>query len=164
MIYSFFLITPQFYVFTCLLFSDLNAIDLSTNPGMLLSFFYYFSVNYSLNNKFELKSIKDKSSLLCFVVLAFVLVIIMTGHATDKVITKIGVGFEERCYLSENINQYNIPDKYVSRKNNAILSVFVLSDISNEMYIGHKENDEINFGYSFKYKNLNQISCNYQKL
>ncbi|MDH0357128.1 hypothetical protein [Morganella sp. GD04133] len=163
-IYSFFLITPQIYVIACLFFSVLNVINLSSRLGIILSFFYYFFVVCSLKNQIKFDFIKSNIFLLSFVTVAVILIIIIVGRGADKVITKIGVGFEERCYLSENIRQYNIPEKYVFRKNDTILSLFVLSDISNEMYIGHKENEEINFGYSFKYKNLNQVSCNYQKL
>lgn len=148
----------------CLLFSSLNVIELSSHLGLLLSFVYYLSVVYLLENKIELDSIKSNVFLLSFVMIVFILTIIMAGRGADKIITKIGLGFEERCYLYGDMIQYNIPEQYISRKNDTVLSIFVLSDISNEMYIGHKENEEINFGYSFKYKNLNQISCNYQKL
>ncbi|HDF2344304.1 TPA: hypothetical protein PC598_003962 [Morganella morganii] len=164
MIYLFFLITPLIYVIACLFFSVLNVINLSSHLGLMLSFFYYLFVVYLLKNQIEFDSIKSNVFLLSFVTAAVILIIIIVGRGADKVITKIGVGFEERCYLSEDIRQYNIPEQYVFRKNDTILSLFVLSDISNEIYIGHKENNEINFGYSFKYKNLNQVSCNYQKL
>lgn len=163
-IYSFFLITPQIYVISCLFFSVLNVINLSSRLGIILSFFYYLFVVCLLKNKIEFNSIKSNIFLLSFVTVTVILILIIVGRGADKVISKIGVGFEERCYLSENIRQYNIPEQYVFHKNDTILSLFVLSDISNEMYIGHKENDKINFGYSFKYKNLNQVSCNYQKL
>lgn len=164
MIYSFFLITPQFYVIMCLLFSSLNVIELSSHLGLLLSFVYYLSVVYLLENKIELDSIKSNVFLLSFVMIVFILTIIMAGRGADKIITKIGLGFEERCYLYGDMIQYNIPEQYISRKNDTVLSIFVLSDISNEMYIGHKKNDEVKFVYSFKYKNINQVSCDYKKL
>lgn len=71
----------------------------------------------------------------------------------------IGVGFNERCYFTDEINKFRIPEKYITHKNNAISSIFVLSDISNEISVGYKQDEKINFVYSFIYKEINQVSC-----
>lgn len=136
----------------CLLFSSLNVIELSSHLGLLLSFMCYFSVVCLLENKIELDSIKSNVFLLSFVMVVFILTIIMAGRGADKIITKIGLGFEECCYLYGDMIQYNIPEQYVSRKNDTVLSIFVLSNVSNEMHIGYKK--KINLVYSFKYEKL----------
>ncbi|HEP0305476.1 TPA: hypothetical protein QIS90_001289 [Providencia rettgeri] len=77
-------------------------------------------------------------------------------NISNTVIKIIGIGYEERCYYSDDLNKYNVPDELIDTSN-GISKIFVLSDVSNKIYVG-KSSEPI-FFYSFTYSNLNRIKC-----
>ncbi|MEY0970664.1 hypothetical protein [Providencia huaxiensis] len=75
---------------------------------------------------------------------------------SDTVINFIGIGYEERCYYSDDLHQYKIPNTSIQQYD-GVSKIFVLSDVSNKVYISKFESPL--FYYSFNYESLNRIAC-----
>lgn len=155
----FFSIPPIFYIVICLLFSDINKIELSTPLGLFLSSGYFLSIIFLLENTIDKKKLNENMTYLLFIAFFIIISIILSGRGSDRAINMIGAGFNERCYFTDEINKFRIPEKYITHKSNKISSIFVLSDISNKISVGYESDKKISFVYSFKYEKINQMSC-----
>lgn len=149
--------TPQYNVFlSIVLFSSLIFIV----PSLIKE------NKFKNNNIMKTENVNDEnktrreleSRIIYFsaVFLVVMLILPLKTNISDNTIKFLGIGYEERCYYSDDLKEHKIPKELIEIKNN-ISKIFVLSDVSNKIYISGF--DGVHFSYSFNYGNLNRISC-----
>lgn len=106
--------------------------------------------------KNERKKLESKIVYFLSVGLVVLFVLPLKTDVSDNIIKFIGIGYEERCYYSQDLIGHKIPNDLIDKKDD-ISKIFVLSDISNKIYLSGF--DGTFFSYSFNYEKLNRIAC-----
>lgn len=158
-----------------LIFLLINKINESIYYDAFLSLFLFFSLIFILpvkikeskkniiivmnpeeRKRYLRKKLESKVIYYSLVGLVVILILPLKTNVSDNVIKYIGIGFEDRCYYSQDLIGHKIPN-YLIDEENGISKVFVLSDISNKIYLSGLDGEF--FSYSFNYERLNRIAC-----
>ncbi|WP_433587224.1 hypothetical protein [Providencia alcalifaciens] len=149
-------------LFTAYLFIKVNVIEDSFIIKVFLISFYMLTMIYNIARKNINTSNEDKKSnykIYGIVLIMLVFIVPLTSKGSDKVIDKIGVGFQDRCFYTADLKKYHIPDDIKIDRYGGISSVFVLSDISKKMSLGSPYRDKTHLLFSFEYTQLNEVAC-----
>lgn len=157
--FAFFIIITSFlFYIASLVFIFINKIDNEIYLSIALSIIYFFSGIRVPVIKTENR--KNEYYTYASIVTMIIFILPLTTDGGNNVIKTLGIGYENRCFYSRDLNTYHIPDNVQVPLNDEITQLFILSDVSNVMNLGVQENRHISkLMYSFKHENLSRISC-----
>lgn len=148
---------------TAYIFIQINVIEDSFIIKVFLVSIYILTMIYNIarkNNDATSEEKKTNYIVYGFILLILVFIVPLTSKGSDRVINKIGVGFQEKCFYTIDLENYHIPDDAKIDRYGGISSVFVLSDISKKMSLGSPHKDKTHLLFSFEYTQLNEVACN----
>ncbi|MEX6149615.1 hypothetical protein [Providencia hangzhouensis] len=148
---------------TAYIFIQINVIEDSFIIKVFLVSIYILTMIYNIarkNNDATNEEKKTNYIVYGFILLILVFIVPLTSKGSDRVINKIGVGFQEKCFYTIDLENYHIPDDAKIDRYDGISSVFVLSDISKKMSLGSPHKDKTHLLFSFEYTQLNEVACN----
>lgn len=150
-----------------LLFSRLLNFTLepgnSVNSAIKILVLIVLPLIFSMSGLSSLKTKKkDTKTTLYFylVLLFFVITYLSTAFSSsisENVTRMIGLGFQTRCYYTEDLKKYKIPNNMATKLDNNRTQLFIIADIDGKIYIS--QNKEHSAEFLFTAKDLTQINC-----
>ena len=150
-------------LFTAYIFIRINVIENNFVIKVFLVGFYFITLAYNIDRRNKKPTSEEKKTnyiVYGFIFLMLIFIVPLTSKGSDKVINKIGVGFQEKCFYTIDLENYHIPEDAKIDRYDGISSVFVLSDISKKISLGSPHKDKTHLLFSFEYTQLNEVACN----